>query len=332
MTRRRLLLAILILLAVATLATATLLLTARTRNTTPLRIYLPAPTSYPTLCDTLHAHSLLPSHSLAFALTARVADLPNHIAPGSYLVAPRTPLLVLIRTLKRGQQTPIRLTLGKMRTPDQLNHYLNRHLMLDSFAIPIDSLYLIRPDTYEVYWTITPQAFLQRMRREYHHFWQRPTASSATPRLQQLATLHPQLTPTQAIILASIIEEETNNNAEKPLIASVYLNRLSIGMPLQADPTVKYAVGDFTLRRILATHLHTPSPFNTYLQQGLPPAPICTPSASSIDALLCAPHTTYRYFCASPEMDGTHRFASTLAEHNRNAALFHAALNRRGIR
>ena len=134
------------------------------------------------------------------------------------------------------------------------------------------------------------------------------------------------------IILASIVEEETNNNQEKPLIASVYINRLERGIPLQADPTVKYAVGDFTLRRILNKHLATESPFNTYLHTGLPPAPICLPSKATVKAVLNAPQTNYLYFCASDALDGTHRFAATLAEHNRNAVRYHAALNQRGIR
>ena len=133
------------------------------------------------------------------------------------------------------------------------------------------------------------------------------------------------------IILASIVEEETNNAAEKPLIASVYLNRLKRGMPLQADPTVKYAVGDFSLRRIVGSHLAVESPFNTYRHTGLPPAPICLPSKATIQAVLDAPQTNYLYFCASDKMDGTHRFAATLDEHQRNAAAFHRALNRRGI-
>ena len=139
-------------------------------------------------------------------------------------------------------------------------------------------------------------------------------------------------TPKEIIILASIVEEESNYNPEKPLIASVYLNRLRRGMPLQADPTVKYAVGDFTLQRILNRHLTTESPFNTYLHTGLPPAPICLPSNASVEAVVNAPETEYLYFCASEKMDGTHRFAASLAEHNRNAAAFHQVLNARGIR
>ena len=132
----------------------------------------------------------------------------------------------------------------------------------------------------------------------------------------------------EVVVLASIVEEETNYGPEKPLIASVYINRLERGMPLQADPTVKYAVGDFTLKRILNKHLAVESPFNTYLHAGLPPAPICLPSKASIDAVINAKETNYLYFCASDKLDGTHRFAATLAEHNRNAARYHAAISR----
>ena len=141
-----------------------------------------------------------------------------------------------------------------------------------------------------------------------------------------LPTTHYPLSTHDAVVLASIVEEETNYNPEKPLIASVYINRLERGMPLQADPTVKYAVGDFTLRRILNKHLEVESPFNTYLHTGLPPAPICLPSKATIDAVLNAPESNYLYFCASERLDGTHRFATTLAEHNRNAARYHAAI------
>jgi UPF0755 protein len=218
--------------------------------------------------------------------------------------------LTLVRRLRNGQQSPIRLTIGKFRTPEQLNNYLNGKLMHNDFNIPLNSFYLIRPNTYEFYWTITPEQFMKKMEKEY----ERKKVDKET------------------IILASIVEEETNHNPEKPLIASVYLNRLKRNIPLQADPTVKYAVGDFTLQRILNRHLAVESPFNTYLHTGLPPAPICLPSDASVDAVLNAPETDYLFFCASDQMDGTHRFATTLAEHNRNAAAFHRALNARGIK
>ena len=313
------LLGILILLAgIAILG----ILNSKTTNTEPVRLYLPEGTSYDALCDSLEA-------STTFRLMSKALGLDKHVRPGSYIVEAQQRELALVRKLRNGQQDPIRLTIGKFRTPGQLNDYLNKKLMHNDFSITLDSFYLIRPNTYEFYWTVSPDAFMQRMEREYRKVENDATQDAAA----SLSTsLFPLSTFREAIILASIIEEETNNNQEKPLVASVYLNRLRKGMPLQADPTVKYAVGDFTLRRILNKHLATDSPFNTYLHIGLPPAPICLPSASSVDAVLNAPQTNYLYFCASPDLDGTHRFAATLAEHNRNAAAYHAALNRNGIK
>ena len=309
------LLGILILLAgIAILG----ILNSKTTNTEPVRLYLPEGTSYDALCDSLEA-------STTFCLMSKALGLDKHVRPGSYIVEAQQRELALVRKLRNGQQDPIRLTIGNFRTPGQLNQYLNKKLMHNDFNVTLDSFYLIRPNTYEFYWTVTPEQFMQRMEKEYDTYW-------AKTDLKVLKDFKDIKDPKDLIVLASIVEEETNNNQEKPLIASVYLNRLRKGMPLQADPTVKYAVGDFTLRRILNKHLVEESPFNTYLHIGLPPAPICLPSASSVDAVLNAPQTNYLYFCASPNLDGTHRFAASLAEHNRNAAAYHAALNRNGIK
>ena len=308
---------IIILIVLAVLAmlaglAAITLLNSKTTNTEPLRLNIHENTSYNALCDSLDA-------SATFQLMAKALGLDKRVRPGSYLVESRMKALTLVRKLRNGQQDPIRLTIGKFRTPQQLNEYLNTKLMHNDFNVTLDNFHLILPDTYEFYWTVTPEQFMQRMEKEYNAFWD----------LKDLKDLKK---PKDVIILASIVEEESNNNAEKPLIASVYINRLKKGIPLQADPTVKYAVGDFTLRRILNKHLAVESPFNTYLHTGLPPAPICLPSKTTIKAVLKAPQTNYLYFCASEQMDGTHRFAATLAEHNRNAAAFHHALNARGIR
>ena len=298
----------------AIIITATLLLAAlggaaiyivnqRTANNEACRINLPEDTTFDALCDSLDA-------SPTFRLMARALKLNERVHPGSYIVEAHMSELTLVRKLRNGQQDPIRLTIGKFRLPQQLNEYLDRKLMHNDFNVTLDSFYLIRPNTYEFYWTVTPAQFMKRMRKEFE---------VESGKWKVLSTK-------EIIILASIVEEETNHNPEKPLIASVYLNRLRRGMPLQADPTVKYAVGDFTLRRILNKHLAVESPFNTYLHTGLPPAPICLPSQASVDAVLNAPETQYIYFCASEKLDGTHRFAATLAEHNRNAARYHAAI------
>ena len=294
-----------------------------TANGDPCRLYLPDTTTRDALCDSLVADGVLHS-TTAFRLVASLLRLDD-VRPGSYVVEPHMRTLALVRKLRNGQQDPIRLTIGKFRLPGQLNEYLNTKLMHNDFNVTLDSFHLIRPDTYEFYWTVTPEQFMQRMEKEYEAFWRTralndlkdPNDPNDLNDLNDLKDL---------IILASIVEEETNYGPEKPLIASVYLNRLKRGMPLQADPTVKYAVGDFTLRRILNKHLEVESPFNTYLHTGLPPAPICLPSKATIDAVINAPETQYIYFCASEKLDGTHRFAATLAEHNRNAARYHAAI------
>lgn len=282
----------------------------KTANSQPERIYLPDGTTQEALVDTLRAHRIIGEGLEYKIFNIQCSIFNSKIHAGSYVVEPRMKTLTLLRRLRNGQQSPIRLTIGKFRTPKQLNEFLNIKLMHNDFNIPLDSFYLIRPNTYEFYWTVTPETFLQRMKKEYDR----------------------QGIDKETIILASIVEEETNNNAEKPLIASVYLNRLKRGIPLQADPTVKYSLGDFSLQRILNRHLSVDSPFNTYLHKGLPPAPICLPSDASVEAVINAPQTDYIYFCASEKMDGTHRFAASLAEHTRNAAAFHQALNARGIK
>ncbi|MBQ3788649.1 MAG: endolytic transglycosylase MltG [Bacteroidales bacterium] len=332
------LITILTLLLLATLGLY-FLLNSRTTNSEPRRLFLPEGTTYQALCDSLDA-------SRSFRLFAETLGLDERVRPGSYVVEPHMSNLALVRKLRNGQQDPLRLTIGKFRTPQQLNEYLNTKLMHNDFNIPLDSFHLVLQDTYEFYWTVTPEQFMQRMEKEYDKFWgvkgsekgvkgsERTNAKDDTNVLSLPLTPSHSLSLREIIILASIVEEETNNNAEKPLIASVYLNRLRRGIPLQADPTVKYAVGDFTIKRILNKHLSVESPFNTYLHTGLPPAPICLPSKATIDAVINGEdsESNYLYFCASDKMDGTHRFAATLAEHQRNAAAFHRALDQRGVK
>lgn len=319
MKKKTLLISLAALLVILALLVIIIPLTASTSNSEPRRIFLPEGTTHEALVDTLQANGILNEGLNTTVFNFQFSILKSKVRPGSYVVEPHVKVLTLVRHLRNGMQTPLRLTIGKFRTPQQLNNYLNQKLMHNDFNIPLDSFHFVRPDTYEFYWTVTPEQFMQRMEKEYDLFW----SSRNTQSQYSLNRL-------EIIILASIVEEETNNNGEKPLIASVYLNRLRRGMPLQADPTVKYAVGDFTLRRILNKHLATESPFNTYLHAGLPPAPICLPSKASIDAVLQAPETGYLYFCASEQLDGTHRFATTLDEHNRNAKRYHRAISALG--
>jgi UPF0755 protein len=179
------------------------------------------------------------------------------------------------------------------------------------------------PNTYEVYWNISAEKLIERMKREYDAFWTEERRNQA-----QKA----RLTPLDVSILASIIEEESAMTDEYPTIAGLYINRLHRGIPLQADPTVKYALGDFAIQRILYEHLQIDSPYNTYLYTGLPPAPLRIPSLKGLESVLNYLKHNYLYMCAKEDFSGRHNFAVTLSEHNRNADRYRAELNRRGIR
>lgn len=285
--------------------------------------------------------SLMPRlrHAAAFRLYARRLDLEHTFKPGHYVLRPGMSVVEVARMLKLGLQTPVRVSVNNVRTPAQLAQKLSRQIDADSAAIMraltskelaaevgFDSLTLFSmfiPDTYEVWWTVTPEDFVRRMKREYDRFW--------TPERDALRA-RSGLSRLEVMTLASIVYEETRKTDEMPRIAGVYINRLRRGIPLQADPTVKYAMQDFGLRRILHRHLKYPSPYNTYLNRGLPPSPICMPGKNAIDAVLHFEEHDYLYFCARPTFDGYHNFARTLREHNANARAYSAELNRRKIR
>jgi UPF0755 protein len=188
---------------------------------------------------------------------------------------------------------------------------------------PETAVCLFIPNTYEVYWTMNAEQFVARMKKEHTRFWNEERRAKA--RAQGL-------TPEEVVTLASIVDEETNKNDEKPMVAGLYLNRLKRGMLLQADPTVKYAHGKFDLRRILLVHLTIDSPYNTYKYAGLPPGPIRIPSMAAIESVLNPAKHNYLYMCAKEDFSGYHNFASTLSQHNANARRYQQALNQRGIK
>lgn len=302
----------------------------------PTRIYIPSATDYNALLDTLDSHQCIPSHT-AFHSIAQLRGLPRHIKPGSYVVDPHMKIISLVQKIYSGRQDPLRVTINKHRTLDELCQFLGSRLMFDAdslMSLLTDAAYcanygltpqtiiaLFPSNTYELYWNIPPQKLVGRMSKEYEAFWKE--------RDSRLAAIG--LTRTEVATIASIVEEETNCNDEKEDIASVYLNRYRIGMPLQADPTVKFAIGDFSIRRISHRMLNFESPYNTYLHVGLPPGPICIPSAASVDAVLKNKTTNYLYFCAKEDFSGRHNFAATSQEHVNNARKFHKALNERNI-
>lgn len=270
---------------------------------------------------------------------ARHTGYADHIRSGRYEIKPTDGAFFIYRNLRNGHQSAVKLTIPSVRTTDKLAEAMAGKLMMTkddlmAYLTSNDSLApfkrdtthavcLFIPNTYEVYWNISPKQFLQRMSDEAKAFWNGSRAAQA----QALG-----LTTDEVITLASIIDEETANDAEKPMIAGMYYNRLRKGMPLQADPTVKYALGDFSLKRIYNNMLRTVSPYNTYMNVGLPPGPIRIPTVAGIDAVLNMTKHDYLYMCAKEDFSGKHNFARTYQEHLANAAKYSAALNARKIK
>ncbi|RYZ23245.1 MAG: endolytic transglycosylase MltG [Chitinophagaceae bacterium] len=260
----------------------------------------------------------------------------DRIRPGKYEFNEGTSLLTIVRTLRNGSQTPVKLTIKKLRTPGDLAAMVGGKFEMDSsdfmnffrspdsmstFKVaPEKAMTLVFPDTYTYNWTAGPRQVLRKLADVAAGYW-------TEERLDKAKKLG--LSKEEAYTLASIVEEETNAQEEKGNVASVYLNRLNKGMRLQADPTVKYAVGDFSITRVLQVHTAVPSPYNTYQNPGLPPGPICTPQRKTIDAVLDAPKTDYLFFVANPEKPGTHTFTVTYGEHLNNAKAYHQSLDER---
>lgn len=273
-----------------------------------------------------------------FKLLAKHRGWGTAIRTGKYAIKPNDDAYKLYKRLSRGNKEAVNLTVGSTRTIDLLARSLSRQLMIDSTEIAavlhdtamhkrlgydettITSL--IIPDTYQVYWDMSANDLINRLTKEHDRFWNEK-------RIAQAEAIG--LTPQEICTLASIVDEETNNNPEKPIVAGLYINRIKRGIPLQADPTVKYAVGDFTLRRITNEHLKFESPYNTYLNAGLPPGPIRIPTKQGIESVLNHAQHNYIYMCAKEDLSGTHNFAATYSEHMRNARKYWNALNERKI-
>ena len=261
------------------------------------------------------------------------------IRKGRYLIKPSANNRSVISLLRGGRQTPIQLTIHNVRTIEQMAGRIANKLEFDSLALikyldlhfdsiagttPPTRLTRFLPNTYEFYWTVSPEEFCTRMLKEYDRFW--------TPELKMKAEKQG-LTIEEVYTLASIIEKETNYNPEKSRMAGVYLNRIRDGIPLQADPTIVFAHGEFELRRIMYGHLTIDSPYNTYKNLGLPPGPIFMPGLASIHAVLDKEEHNYHYFCARPTEDGPgHAYAETLPAHHVNAQRYQKWLDTQGIR
>ena len=274
----------------------------------------------------------------SFDFLAHRMDLPEKIRAGRYEIQKGMSLSDIVRMLRNGRQSPVNLVITKLRTKENLAALIGRKFECDSASVMAyisntDTLNAygfdtntimatIYPNTYTYFWNTTPSAIFKKLFAAYKTVW--------TPgRIQQATALG--LTPTKAYTLASIIEEETQNNSEKDTMASVYLNRYNAGMPLQADPTVKFALRDFSLKRIYEKHLTVESPYNTYRHKGLPPGPICTPSLATLDKVLQSPKTKYLYFVVSPDLS-RHIFTENYEDHLIYAREFHKSMDERAAK
>ncbi|WP_303660483.1 endolytic transglycosylase MltG [Bacteroides caecimuris] len=280
------------------------------------------------------------NHTIAgFKTLARHTGYEENIRTGRYVINPGEGVMKVFRRIKNGQQTSVSLTIPEARTMEKLAGALSKRLMIDSTTIiktltdsttcaayGYDTASIVAmfvPNTYDIYWNTSIDKFMERMEKEHAKFWNKERTEKAKAM---------NMTPVQVATLASIIDEETANTAEKPMVAGMYYNRLKTDMPLQADPTIKFALKNFGLRRIYNKLLRVDSPYNTYKNTGLPPGPIKVASIAGIDAVLNHAEHDYIYMCAKEDFSGTHNFAITYEEHLRNAAKYSKALNERGIK
>lgn len=268
----------------------------------------------------------------------RLRDTDFSRRHGLYVIEEGTNALAAMRRLTSGAQTPVRITINGFRSLDLLTDRVSRKMdfpadslraalsdakLTEEYGLkPSEALALFVDDTYEVFWTMSPRELIARIGENYRKLWN-------TENIRKGATLG--MTPAGIMTIASIADEETNKADEKGTIGRLYINRLHRGMRLQADPTVRFAVGDFTIKRVTKSDLRTESPYNTYLHSGLPPGPIRTTSAETVKRILDSSPNDYLYMCAKEDFSGTHNFATSYEEHLRNATRYQEALDRRGI-
>lgn len=289
-----------------------------------------------------------PSQMLGFSL---MAALKHYDAPrtGRYAIQPSDRHFDLVRRLANGMQAPVRLTVPEVRTVSDMAERLSRVLMVGQEEVQKlfdDSQFLASlgdytqatlpclfvPNTYEVYWNVSAEELFTRLHKEKERFWRQTVTVGGSTLTRLDAAKAIGFTPEEVVTLASIVDSETSYKPEKPTVAGLYIHRLNVGMPLQSDPTVIFALQDFTIRRVTLAQTRFDSPYNTYVNTGLPPGPIRIPSVSGIDAVLAHDHNSYLYMCAKEDFSGSHNFTSDYSQHMQNARRYQKALNERGIR
>lgn len=291
--------------------------------------------SYETIMQEIKENGHVKSF-FTFKIAAQILDFKGNIKKGNYTFLDNDNNFQIIRKLRRGQHFPVRFTFNNIRTKEQLakkldgkflfegeelENLLDNSAFLSTFGLtPETAISVFIPNTYELYYDINAIQFFNAMYKQYNRFWN-------DQREEKAQTIG--LSKSEVITLASIVEEENFKEVEKGLIAGLYINRLRKGMKLQADPTVKFALQDFNIKRITHNDLAVNSPYNTYLYTGLPPGPIRIPETSTIDSVLNYRRHDYLYMCAKEDFSGFHYFSKTYNEHLKNAAKYHKALNGR---
>lgn len=300
----------------------------KTADGKDVSLYIPTNADYQYVKNELISLNVLKSKN-AFDWLAKRSNYDENVHPGRYILTDGMTNQQLINMLRMGYQTPVKVVFNNMRTVEQLAGRISDQIEADSVSIineinnnpDVDATTFI-PNTYEFYWNTDADDFVDKMIVEHKRFWNET-------RMQKAKDIR--LTPRQVSILASIVDKETTKTSEMPRIAGVYLNRINKRWPLQADPTLVFALGDYNIRRVLDVHKNIDSPYNTYKFAGLPPGPICIPSIAAIDAVLNAEKHNYYYFCAKDDLSGYHVFAKNITEHNRNAEKYRKALNKNKI-
>jgi UPF0755 protein len=343
MSRKNLiLLAIVALLAIVVFAwqpIRAIFLTGVPQNIEKTYITIPTGSSFEEVIAILKKNNIIEDEKSFAWLAEQMNYKKEKMRAGRYEIKPGWSNRDLITHLRAGEQAPIKVVLNNERLPEDIAGKVAQFIESDSLTILNtlrDPAFLVEigykpetlitafiPNTYEMYWNTEPKAFVKRMLKEHDAFWNKNNRRDKAKALN--------LSPEEVYTLASIVERETNAISEKPAIAGVYLNRLKVGMKLQADPTSVFATRDFGARRVTQFHTMFDSPYNTYMYTGLPPGPISMASIPSLDAVLNADKHDYIYFCAKADESGTHAFASTLSGHNVNAAKFRAWMAEKGI-
>jgi UPF0755 protein len=300
-------------------------------------IFIPTGSSYDDVKDSLRAHLTVENWKI-FEWIAEKKNYPRLIKPGKYVIDRSISYPALINLLRSGAQTTVNVTFSNIRTINELAGRIGPQIEADSAQIVaflnnqdnyrndgfkrenIISVFI--PNTYKLYWNTTAVGLYNRMMKEYNKFWNKERLEKAREK---------NLSRSEVAILASIIDDEVARAEEKPRIAGVYLNRLKRGIPLQSCPTIKFALNDFTITRVLDKYLLVDSPYNTYKHNGFPPGPIRCPTIEGLDAVLNAEKHDYLFFAAKADFSGSHNFSKTLAEHNRYAALYQKELDKRKI-